>query len=50
LDLDPKSLARAIKAGEEEAEKMIPEIKKKIEQKRSHFSSKGKNGLPSSSL
>ena len=35
LDLDPKSLAKAIKAGEEEAEKMIPKIKKKIEQKNS---------------
>lgn len=33
LDLDPKSLAKAIKAGEEEAQKMIPKIKKKIEQK-----------------
>ncbi len=35
LDLDPKNLAKAIKAGEEEAEKMIPKIKKKIEQKSS---------------
>ena len=33
LDLDPVSLAKAIKAGEEEAMKMIPKIKKKIEQK-----------------
>lgn len=33
LDLDPKSLAKAIKAGEEEAEKLIPSIKRKIEQK-----------------
>ena len=50
LDLDPKSLAKAIKSGEEEAEKMLPKIKKKFEQKRSYLSSKGKNGLPSSSL
>ena len=50
LDLDPKSLARAIKSGEEEAEKMLPKIKKKIEQKQSYLSSKGKNGFPSSSL
>ena len=35
LDLDPKSLAKAIKAGEEETEKMLPKIKKKIEQKKS---------------
>lgn len=45
LDLDPKSLAKAIKSGEEEAEKMLPKIKKKIEQKYSYLSSKGKNGL-----
>lgn len=40
LDLDPKSLAKAIKSGEEEAEKMLPKIKKKIEQKHSYLSSK----------
>ena len=50
LDLDPVSLARAIKAGEEETEKIIPKIKKKIEQKRAYLSSNGKKGLPSSSL
>ncbi len=33
LDLDPKSLAKAIKAGEKEAEKLIPSIKRTIEQK-----------------
>ena len=33
LDLDKKTLSRAIKAGEEAALKKIPEIKKKIEQK-----------------
>lgn len=35
LDLNPKSLATAIKAGEEEAEKMLPKIRKKLEQKTS---------------
>ena len=35
LNLDPQSLAKAIKSGEEEAERMIPKIKKKIEQKSS---------------
>ena len=40
LDLDPKSLAKAIKSGEEEAEKMLPKIKKKIEQKHSYLSLK----------
>ena len=33
LDLDSKSLRQAIKAGEDEAEKLVPQIKKKIEQK-----------------
>ena len=33
LNLDPKSLAKAIKAGEEEAERMLPKIKKRIEEK-----------------
>ncbi|OGI07617.1 MAG: hypothetical protein A3I68_00435 [Candidatus Melainabacteria bacterium RIFCSPLOWO2_02_FULL_35_15] len=40
LDLDPKSLAKAIKSGEEEAEKMLPKIKKKFEQKHSYLSLK----------
>src|SRR3989338_6915374 len=35
LDLDTQSLIKAIKAGEDEAIKMIPKIKKKIEQKTS---------------
>ncbi|MBI2995595.1 MAG: patatin-like phospholipase family protein [Candidatus Melainabacteria bacterium] len=33
LDLDKKSLAKAIKAGEEETIKLIPKIKRKIEEK-----------------
>lgn len=35
LDLDTKNLAKAIKAGEEEAKKMLPKIKKRIAQKTS---------------
>ena len=37
LNLDPQSLAKAIKSGEEEAERMIPKIKKKFEEKSSEM-------------
>lgn len=47
LDLGPKNLTKAIKAGELETIKAIPKIKKKIEQKTNflHLSSNGKNGM-----